>query len=389
MFKLYVVIAVLLIAFLLGKYLSVFEHEVNTNWYALVQRGVNDQYYYDTELSSIRLNGKILQNTTECDTCPLALNFSPSYPYVYSIKSKKNLSNRNIDKLEIVFKHNSFLRSFFLPRPKITYKIQLGCEVVTQILFEQVDNQIKQSRTIASKKNIDLNEIFSKLIRDSLNTWVSTLDTISLTSKKQSGCIRLIKAIRYLNTGNASGFKSRAFTLKPEDLEPDQGIIAYINTVDLLIRPFLQNNKDGKLNLSIYITGYADSTKFVNPIPLTGSEPILMSIDWCNTNSNQANTFASLKDISKVLSIIKRTNQERSGNFTVLEGQIAPNDNCQLSAMRAYYVAREFENRFDNLSNNVTINYFYKAGGISDDRILAKNRKISIELKLDQVTRSN
>jgi hypothetical protein len=222
------------------------------------------------------------------------------------------------------------------------------------------------------KSEINIDSIFEKLTNGALKEWIAIQKTQpqNVVDSFNLYCFQYFNALQYLAEGNQHGFKPERYNLQDSSLE-NKNIVHYIHTIADILKNVSEKSNNLKGNLELYITGYADWKPFTT-IDLNKEDPqdAIFYDKNCVDNTNKIGKSIPFGENSTYPTLSKISN------------------NCELSAVRAYYTTKLLKKQLGHKVGNTNIKYYYRAGGILTDTTLAANRKISISIQLNTVSKS-
>lgn len=355
-----------------------FERCSTTNWLELINGNVKGSMFSLASFSALVLNGDTLQNKPMCLECPMDIRFTDNDSVNFVIKAKKNLKQSKSDKLEVVFKHKIPLCDYFYPVPKFTYTIYSECDSISKIVYSKIikiienDQKKMDSISLAREGNIDLNEIFTRLRNNELKEWMNGQKSV-VSSANSLDCYQYINALEYISSEVKSGFKPMKYDLQKSSLHENEKMTSYLNSVNEVLKSILKEFNGNNGDLEITITGYADTTLFYNPIPLIkndNTDNIFYDTTGCSGSTLNTKRPVALEGIFQT-----------HPQYKEITGFISPLSNCELSAVRAFFVAKDIRRQLGESLYNTKIKYYYCAGGVSKGEDLEANRKIEVSFK--------
>lgn len=248
-------------------------------------------------------------------------------------------------------------REFLIP-------IKTTCEEITNIFYREIVSTVKEQFELAmaggTNKPVNINVVFSELVKGKIEDYITTLEAVNRDSK----CQTTFELLQWLKGGEAAGFESGKYFLR-EDLQ------AMLQTVE----SGAQTIKDewSQYILEIRIVGFADQHNFKHEIPLLAEQT---GIYWGN-----------VKDPPDVhYSGCRKNELDTPSNPVYIDFDTARDvsistieNNCQLGAVRAYVAMIYLFNRL-GASNTA---FSYATGGVHPTATRdADKRKVEVELMI-------
>lgn len=311
---------------------------------------------------AIKLNETPLQQQRDCSTCPIQVTESSVFGIsTFTFKLKKNdLFYKNAltpTRMTLIFAPSKIFRAG--ENIEYQYLIKPACDTITQIIFQEIVNNVHNQTEKATEKPVFLGDMFDKLKNNDLKPW---LDAIDNQVQSKVVCPKIFNLLKFIKDYQQSGFKTRESELAPE-------LKSYLDaTVDGL-KQYLKNYKTEFVEIDLECTGYADPDNVSNRIDYkpSGSDKIYYDKKECGLN-----TATQIRRIA-----LKETNLKGLVEVTQAQGI---NNNCELSVVRAYVALKYMQRQLNQDFRHVKINYFYAAGGIAKAISKEKSRKIDVKM---------
>jgi flagellar motor protein MotB len=286
---------------------------------------------------------------------------------------RMTLAAQNTDRLKVILQddHGTFLRRIFPGRFNRVIEIPITitpCDEITRIIYTRLNSIIKErsQKEGETDKHIDLDEVFDMLLRDEIEPYIATLDTV----KKDDACLKTFQLLKWLRGEDISGFDLGEYNVN----EGLQGLLKPV--IDALVD---EQSGSARYNLNLKILGYTD------PVPVR-MDKIDLQID--KTGIDEWSKIEDPLDIS--YSGCSNDNLD-SRNPVYIDFATADkgkqikqkiSNNCELGAVRAYVTMIYLINKLGVKG----VEYSYATGGVfpspsdNDKKEDPKKRRVSIEL---------
>lgn len=285
---------------------------------------------------------------------------------VSELKNKLLLAGKGQNFLKVVLKDTTgFFPSTLASRYnekhlffEVLYETTV-CEEVKRIFYREVVDQVRTAfESATTRRKIDLDSLFNKVLDDTIEPYLENLD-IGL---KNSPCFKDFELLQWLRGESAYGFGSGKYMLTP----------VLKKTFDPIIENLLtfQTEYD-KAQFELKIIGYTD------PQPVDGIKLVKNQTgipEWRNDDSEFGISYANCFDDELLSSpfYMPLVNIVNAPIETLT-------NNCQLGAARAYVVAKYFGNRL----RDVPISLYYSTGGIRKSTVSEEDtKKRMVEMQL-------
>jgi hypothetical protein len=247
------------------------------------------------------------------------------------------------------------MREFYVP-------VETKCEEITNIFFRKITSTVKEQyeRRMEGGTNepVSINRVFGDLVAGKLEDYITSLEAVNRDSK----CQTTFELLQWLKGGNAAGFDSGKYLLRP-DLQ------AMLQTIER----GAQTTKDewSQFILEIRVIGFTDQHEVKREIPLLARQT---AIYWGNVKDPPDVHYSGCRDNNLDIrdnSVYLNFNGAGGTAITSIR------NNCQLGAVRAYVAMVYLFNRL-GVRN---ISYSYATGGVHPTATRdADKRKIDVEL---------
>jgi hypothetical protein len=352
--------------------------EIATNWIKLAAGENTPLVSKEAQFGAVLFNGDTLQTELTCNNCPIEITTTDKPDGIaFKFKAKWFLKKHQTDTLELICNYKS-LSWNHLKKPKRTFIISTECEIVSQLVYNKVIENLNSQTKLHNiadtlhKSKININEIFEKLTTGDLKEWIAIQKSQSqnVVDSFNLYCFQYFNALQYFAEGKQSGFKSGRYNLQDSSLH-NKNIVNYIHTIADILKNVAAKSNNLKGNLELYVTGYTDSIQ-VGAIPID-----LNKEDIHDKILYDKNCIENTKRVGVFIPFEANVNSPTISNIS---------DNCELSAVRAYYTTKMLKKYLGAKIGNTNITYHYRAGGVSNGKNLADNRKISISIQLNTVS---
>jgi hypothetical protein len=238
------------------------------------------------------------------------------------------------------------------------------CAVVTRIIYRSID-QIVRQRLVRSGQTTDavsLNAVFARLLDDRLDSFMSTLDPAT----RDTTCVRTVELLKWIKGDSVTAFGFGEYRLEPR-------LRGVLDAVAGAVSSSERNWPTRRVE--IVATGFTDAVEVKSdgielsfadaglPASFAASRTPEVRFHGC-----AGNVLAG--PVPQPLSL--SSNSGRSVGRRV-------DDNCELSAVRGYLVARYLA----EVLKRGWIEYRYAAGGVSAASNAAeRNRRVELTIKL-------
>jgi hypothetical protein len=307
----------------------------------------------------VQLNDSMIQQKAICPNCPFEVR-PASLTYGFKLK-KEDIFYKNAllnTHLSFVFVPSWFILS--KTNIRVNYFVKPACDTITQIVFQEIVNNIHNQTEGVIDKPVYLGDIFDRFRKDDdLKKWLAV---IGKQPQSKVTCPKIFELLKFIKDFQQSGFKTREYELAPE-------LKSYLDaTVDGL-KQYLKNYKTEFVEIDLECTGYADPDNVSNRIDYkpSGNDKIYYDKKECGLN-----TATQIRRIA-----LKETNLKGLVEVTQVQGI---NNNCELSVVRAYVALKYMQRQLNQDFSHVKINYFYAAGGIAKAISKEKSRKIDVKM---------
>jgi hypothetical protein len=309
---------------------------------------------------AIKLNDSTLQQQERCNSCPFEVKPPSLTSLTYTFKLKKE---------ELFYKNallNTQLSFVFAPgrlmplktNIRVNYFIKPACDTITQIVYQEIVNNVHNKSEGITDKPIYLGDIFDRFRKDEdLKQWLAMIG--KQTSLKVT-CPKIFELLKFINNSQQSGFKTGQYELVPE-------LKSYLDATVAGLKQYIKDYKTEFVEIDLECTGYADADNILKRIDYKLSDKIYYNKIECGLN-----TANQIRRIS-----MKETHIKGLVEVTPIQGI---NNNCELSVVRAYVALKYIRERLNQELSSVKINYFYAAGGIAKDISKEKSRRIDVKM---------
>ncbi len=257
-----------------------------------------------------------------------------------------------------------------LYRMMVYIHIVTPCQMITNVVYSVISAKFESQREGQTDKPINLNELYDKLLHETIEPYLSNLEPLS----QNNPCFesKTFKLLKWIRQEEASGFGSGEYSLS-------EGLKGLLEPVIKAMREVYP--EWSQYNLQVNITGYTDKEE------VGKSEDKELKIDKTGIDAavwSRMNIPLQIYYGRCEVDTLAKDGKKEYINFMTGRGMQIPGtikNNCQLGAARAYVTLVYLLNELgrtgveDSYATGGVDPKLYKNSTIDDQR----NRKIDIE----------